>query len=106
MLNSGSNIGIVAVRLITVCIALGGLVQGQNAAGPQPAPLPPPVAMPVDKPFEGTISLSVDVTNITDRILNVHETIPVKGGEITLLYPQWLPGTHSPSNPVANWPDL
>lgn len=58
--------------------------------------------MPVDKAYEGTISLSVDATNINQRILNVHETIPVKPGEITLLYPQWLPGTHSPSNPVAN----
>ena len=51
-------------------------------------------------PYPGTISLSVDITNITDRVLNVHETVPVKGREITLLYPEWLPGTHSPSNPV------
>src|SRR5262249_4114372 len=35
-------------------------------------------------------------------ILKVHETIPAKPGEITLLYPQWLPGTHSPSNAVAD----
>ena len=37
----------------------------------------------------------------TDRVLNVHETIPIKGRDITLLYPEWLPGTHSPSNPVS-----
>jgi predicted metalloprotease with PDZ domain len=30
----------------------------------------------------------------------VHETIPIKGRDITLLYPEWLPGTHSPSNPA------
>jgi len=106
MLSSRSSIGLVATCLTTICIALGGLVQGQNSAGPQPAPLPPPVPMPVDKPYEGTISLRVDATNINDRILNVHEPIPVKGGEITLLYPQWLPGTHSPSNPVANMAGL
>ena len=106
MLSSGCSIGLVAARLITISIALGGLVQGQNAAGPQPVALPQPVPMPVDKPYEGTISLRVDVTNITDRILKVHETIPVKGGEVTLLYPQWLPGTHSPSNPVANMAGL
>jgi hypothetical protein len=56
----------------------------QNAAGPQPAPLPPAIAAPADKPFDGTIALSVDLTNITDRILNVHETIPAKAGEMTL----------------------
>jgi predicted metalloprotease with PDZ domain len=91
-----------AAALIPCCIALSSLVLGQNSAGPQPIPLPPPIAAPVDKPFEGTISLSVDVTNLTDRILTVHETIPVKVGDVTLLYPQWLPGTHSPSNPVGN----
>jgi predicted metalloprotease with PDZ domain len=66
-----------------------------------PAPLPPPIAAPVDTPYSGTLSLNVDLTNINDRILNVHETIPVKGHRVTLLYPEWLPGTHSPSNPVA-----
>ncbi len=87
--------------LAAVCIALTATVRAQNSPGPQPVPLPPPIAVPVDTPYPGTISLLVDVTNITDRVLNVHETIPIKGREITLLYPEWLPGTHSPSNPVA-----
>ena len=79
----------------------------QNSAGPQPVPLPAPVPAPVDKPYPGTISLSVDLTNVNDRVLNVHETIPVKSaGQITLLYPQWLPGTHSPSNSIANMAGL
>jgi predicted metalloprotease with PDZ domain len=63
--------------------------------------MPPPIAAPVDTPYVGTISLHVDTTNITDRIFTVHETIPVKGREITLLYPEWHPGAHSPSDPVA-----
>jgi predicted metalloprotease with PDZ domain len=74
----------------------------QKSAGPQPAPLPPPIAAPLDQPYSGTITLSVDMTNVNDRILNVQETIPVKPGAITLLYPQWLPGTHSPSNAVLD----
>jgi predicted metalloprotease with PDZ domain len=49
--------------------------------------------------------LLVDVSNVSDRVQNVHETIPVavpiKSHEITLLYPEWLPGTHSPSNPLS-----
>ncbi|MFZ0420402.1 MAG: peptidase M61 [Candidatus Sulfotelmatobacter sp.] len=83
-----------------VCIALTTSVLAQNSAGPQPVPLPPPIVAPADKPYPGTISLLVDVTSLTDRVLNVQETIPVKERDITLLYPEWLPGTHSPSNPV------
>ncbi|HXJ87954.1 MAG TPA: peptidase M61 [Candidatus Binatia bacterium] len=93
---------VLAVSLLAVTSA----VQGQNSPGPQPVPLPPPVPTPLDKPYEGTIFLSVDLTNIPGRILSVHEKIPVKPGEITLLYPQWIPGTHSPSNPVANMAGL
>ena len=92
----------VAAILAAFCLTLTSASYGQNSTGPQPVPLPPPVPVPVDKPYAGTISLSVDLTNVNDRVLNVHEKIPVKPGEITLLYPQWLPGTHSPSNPVAN----
>ena len=91
-----------AVMFAAFCLALTALAHAQNPAGPKPAALPPPVPPPVDEPYSGTIRLSVDLTNVNDRVLNVHETIPVKAGKITLLYPQWLPGTHSPSNPVAN----
>jgi predicted metalloprotease with PDZ domain len=84
------------------CIVLTSTLYAQNAAGPQPVPRPPPIPAPIDQPYAGTISLSVDLTNVNDRVLNVHETIPAKSGEITLLYPEWLPGTHSPSNPVVN----
>ena len=87
-------------------LALTTAVCAQDSAGPQPAPLPPPIAAPADTPYPGTISLLVDLTNITDRVVNVHETIPVKGREITLLYPEWIPGTHSPSNPLANMAGL
>jgi predicted metalloprotease with PDZ domain len=92
----------VAVILAAFCLTFTALAQAQNPAGPKPAALPAPVPAPVDQPYAGTIELSVDLTNVNDRVLSVHETIPVKAGKITLLYPQWLPGNHSPSNPVAN----
>jgi predicted metalloprotease with PDZ domain len=85
-----------------IFLAFSSRAYAQNPAGPQPVPLPSPVPVPVDKPYGSTISLSVDLTNVNDRVLNVRESIPVKPGEITLLYPQWLPGNHSPSNLVAN----
>jgi predicted metalloprotease with PDZ domain len=83
------------------CIVLSSTTFAQKSEGPQPVPLPASVPTPVDQPYAGTISLSVDLTNVNDRILNVRESIPVKPGSMTLLYPQWLPGTHSPSNPVG-----
>jgi predicted metalloprotease with PDZ domain len=78
----------------------------QKSAGPQPAALPAPIPAPVDQPYPGTISLSVDLTDVSRRILQVHETIPVKPGALTLLYPQWLPGTHSPSNSISDMAGL
>lgn len=82
-------------------IILTATLYAQRSSGPQPVPLPSPIAVPADTPYPGTISLVVDFANITDRVLNVHETIPIKARDLTLLYPEWLPGTHSPSNPVA-----
>jgi predicted metalloprotease with PDZ domain len=34
------------------------------------------------------------------RLFMVRESVPVKPGPLTLLYPQWLPGTHGPNGPV------
>ena len=52
----------------------------------KPVPQPPNIVEPADTPYPGTISLLVDGTNITDRVLNVQETIPIKGRDITLLF--------------------
>src|SRR5581483_9914509 len=92
--------------VFTIFIIFCWALAAQESAGPKTAPLPAPIPAPLDKPYEGTLTLRVDLTNINDRILAVHETIPVKAGELTLLYPQWLPGTHSPSNPVADMAGL
>jgi predicted metalloprotease with PDZ domain len=91
----------VALVFATIWIAVTTSGYAQNSRGPQPTPLPPPIATPVDTPYPGTVSLLVDATGVNDRVFNVHETIPIKGRNLTLLYPEWLPGTHSPSNPVV-----
>jgi predicted metalloprotease with PDZ domain len=58
-------------------------------------------AAPKDLPFPGAIMLSVDATDTDRRIFAVHETVPVTApGEVVLLYPQWLPGTHAPVGPL------
>jgi len=91
----------VVVFFAAILIALAP-ASAQSSAGPQPAPLPPAIVAPADTPYPGTLTLMVDATNVNDRVFNVHETIPVKAGKLTLLYPEWIPGTHSPSNPIAN----
>lgn len=57
---------------------------------------------PVDQPYPGTLTLKVDLTDAPKKIFRVHETIPAKPGALTLYYPQWIPGEHSPSGPIDN----
>jgi len=45
----------------------------------------------------GALDVRVDATDLDHRILHVVETIPVTAGALTLNYPEWLPGTHSPA---------
>jgi predicted metalloprotease with PDZ domain len=49
----------------------------------------------------GPISLQVDATQAPMKILHAHLTIPVSGGEATLVYPKWIPGEHMPSGPIV-----
>lgn len=54
-----------------------------------------------DIPFPGTVQLTVDASDITRGIFNVHEQVPVRAaGDFVLLYPKWLPGHHSPSGQI------
>ena len=58
------------------------------------------IPAPQDILYPGTLTLSVDLTDLDRRLFMVRESVPVKLGPLTLLYPQWLPGTHGPSGPV------
>jgi predicted metalloprotease with PDZ domain len=57
-------------------------------------------APPQDVPFAGTLKIDVDATDLAHRIFRVRTTIPAKPGPMTLLYPQWIPGNHSPTGPI------
>jgi len=59
------------------------------------------VPVPKDTPYPGTIAIHVDASDTRQGIFRVHETIPVEPGKLTLLYPEWIPGNHSPSGPIA-----
>lgn len=53
-----------------------------------------------DTPYVGNLTLKVDLTDVDRRLMGVHESIPVKPGALTLLYPEWLPGHHAPRGPI------
>src|SRR5690242_13655677 len=46
------------------------------------------------------IKLTVDATQAARNILHSKFTIPVRPGPLTLFYPKWIPGEHSPTGPI------
>ncbi|HEV2320953.1 MAG TPA: M61 family peptidase, partial [Gammaproteobacteria bacterium] len=48
------------------------------------------------------IRLDVDLTGSARQLFHGHEVIPVQPGPLTLYYPKWIPGEHSPSGPLEN----
>ena len=80
-----------------VGLAVSFCFAAATALAQTPAPMPPAIEAPQDIAFPGEIKLSVDARDVGRGIFYVHETIPVpKTGEVTLLYPNWLPGNHAP----------
>jgi predicted metalloprotease with PDZ domain len=77
------------------------------AQQPQPLPYPPAIPTPQDITWPGSIALSVDIGDVARHVIKVHETIPVqKAGDLALLYPEWVPGDHGPTGPLADVADL
>lgn len=78
----------------------------QASDGPQPSPIPAATPAPRDVAYPGLIRLQVDATDTDRGIFRVRETIPVAPGRLTLLYPKWLPGAHSPRGELDKFAGL
>ncbi len=52
------------------------------------------------QPPSQPIQLAVDVTDAPRKIIHAVETMPVTPGELTLVYPKWIPGEHGPTGPI------
>ena len=52
--------------------------------------------------FSQDIKIQVDATDAPRKIFHAHLTIPAKAGPMTLLYPEWIPGEHGPTGPIAD----
>jgi len=50
----------------------------------------------------GPITISVDATQVRQRVLHAEIAIPAKSGLLTLYYPKWMPADHSPDGPIWN----
>ena len=48
----------------------------------------------------GTITLALDARETPRKLLHARETFAVTPGALTLVYPKWLPGEHSPDGAI------
>ena len=94
-------LAILSLVIGSVIGSVMGSVAASASPGPQPLKPAAPIPAPRDEAYPGTIKLAVDATDIDHRIYKVHEEIPVAGaGDLVLLYPRWLPGTHAPEGTI------
>lgn len=49
---------------------------------------------------ETNIQLTVDATKAPQNIFHAQLVIPASPGQLTLFYPKWIPGEHSPNGPI------
>ncbi|HKU27147.1 MAG TPA: hypothetical protein VJQ54_16850, partial [Candidatus Sulfotelmatobacter sp.] len=48
-----------------------------------------------------SIRLHVDLTDAPRNIYHARLQIPVRAGEVSLVFPKWIPGNHRPSGPIG-----
>lgn len=88
--------------------------QSLASTAPIAIPIAPTVPDPVDTPWPGgAMTLEIDASDVTRGLYRVTQTIPLapegqgaSARRLTLLFPQWLPGTHAPRGPIAELADL
>ena len=51
---------------------------------------------------DGRLTLALDARDVPIKLLHAKLVIPASPGPLTLYYPKWLPGEHTPSGPVVN----
>ena len=88
------------VSFILLCGSVAAASYAADSPGPSAVAPIPAIAAPRDRAYPGEIQLSVDASDSAQRIVRVHETLTGIAGETVLLYPKWLPGTHSPEGPI------
>ena len=60
----------------------------------------PHAQAPAASRVAGTIALALDARETPRKLLHARETLNVTPGPLTLVYPKWIPGEHSPDGPI------
>ncbi|WP_375398262.1 M61 family metallopeptidase [uncultured Sphingomonas sp.] len=85
-----------AIAVLLVAAATGTVALAENSK-PQPVPVVDTIPAAVDRPYPGTMTVDIDATDTARGIFSIKETVPVaKAGDTVFLYPQWIPGGHTP----------
>ena len=95
---------VIAALMLSATLGLSSAAVVAANSAPTAVPLSHLVPDAADRAYPGgTILLEIDATDTPRGVYRVTETIPVVAGkrELTLLFPQWLPGNHSPRGPLA-----
>ena len=53
-----------------------------------------------------SIRMNVDASDAARNVFHTTLTIPVKPGPLSLFYPKWIPGEHSPTGPINDMAGL
>ena len=94
---TASRFAAAGLALLLASAAMPALAQVGIPALPR---VNPPIPEVQDRDFPGVIGYHVDATDLAHRVVRVTQTIPVKAGPLTLLYPKFLPGNHAPTGPI------
>ncbi|MBK9572919.1 MAG: M61 family metallopeptidase [Rhodoferax sp.] len=85
-------------RLLTLLALCAALLTDPTLLNAQTARVVP---KPSEQAYAGVITVDVDLTDLERKIMAVRQSLPVRPGPLTLLYPRWIPGTHSPTGSVS-----
>jgi predicted metalloprotease with PDZ domain len=83
------------LRLLSVLPLLLLLILQPAGSAWAAADTSPPVAAAI-------VQIAVDAREAPRGVLKSHLRMPVVAGPLTLLYPKWLPGRHSPAGPITS----
>ena len=82
------------MRAFAICLAVAMLASARSAPAQSFA-----AAVPLATE-QNPVTLVLDARQAARAVLFVHETLPVRPGSFTVVYPQWIPGEHGPSGPL------
>jgi predicted metalloprotease with PDZ domain len=77
--------------LLVLAFSTASLAQARRAPRQNLAPAAAP---------SGPIQLAVDARDAPRKIFHARMTFPARAGEMTLVYPKWIPGEHGPTGPI------